>query len=203
MPRIDWSPFFATWELRGRYPDILADAEVGAAARDLLDDGLAMLQRVTQEGLLRADAVVGFWPANSTPDDDIVLWADEDRSVELARLHTLRQQVARSGDRPDLALADYCAPLGSGMADYVGAFAVTAGHGLTEARPRFEAAHDDYSAILLTALADRLAEAFAERLHEFVRRELWGYAATEDLANEALIAGTYQGIRPAPGYPAA
>ncbi len=202
MPRIDWSPFFATWELRGRYPDILADAEVGAAARDLLDDGLAMLQRVTQEGLLRADAVVGFWPANSTPDDDIVLWADEDRSVELARLHTLRQQVARSGDRPDLALADYCAPLGSGMADYVGAFAVTAGHGLTEARARFEAAHDDYSAILLTALADRLAEAFAERLHELVRRELWGYAATEDLANEALIAGTYQGIRPAPGYPA-
>jgi 5-methyltetrahydrofolate--homocysteine methyltransferase len=202
MPRIDWSPFFATWELRGRYPDILADPEVGAAARDLLDDGLAMLQRVADEGLLRADAVVGFWPAGSTDDDDIVLWADDDRALELARLHTLRQQVARTGDRPELALADYTAPHDSGVADYVGAFAVTAGHGLAEARARFEAAHDDYSAILLTALADRLAEAFAERLHELVRRELWGYAEGEDLGNEALIAGSYQGIRPAPGYPA-
>ncbi len=202
MPRIDWSPFFATWELRGRYPDILADPEVGAAARDLLDDGLAMLQRVADEGLLRADAVVGFWPAGSTDDDDIVLWADEERTLELARLHTLRQQVARNGERPELALADYTAPRGSGVADYVGAFAVTAGHGLTKARARFEAAHDDYSAILLTALADRLAEAFAERLHELVRRELWGYAPGEDLGNEALIAGSYQGIRPAPGYPA-
>ena len=202
MPRIDWTPFFATWELRGRYPDILADAEVGPAARDLHEDGLAMLQRVADEGLLRADAVVGFWPANSTPEDDIVLWADEGRSVELARLHTLRQQVVRSDDRPDLALADFTAPLDSGLADYLGAFAVTAGHGLAEARARFEAAHDDYSAILLTALADRLAEAFAERLHELVRRELWGYAGDEDLGNEALIAGSYQGIRPAPGYPA-
>ncbi len=202
MPRIDWSPFFATWELRGRYPDILADAEVGPAARDLHEDGLAMLQRVADEGLLRADAVVGFWPANSTPEDDIVLWADEGRLVELARLHTLRQQVVRSDDRPDLALADLTAPLDSGLADYLGAFAVTAGHGLAEARARFESAHDDYSAILLTALADRLAEAFAERLHELVRRELWGYAGDEDLGNEALIAGSYQGIRPAPGYPA-
>jgi 5-methyltetrahydrofolate--homocysteine methyltransferase len=202
VERIDWSPFFATWELRGRYPDILADAAVGPAARDLHDDALAMLRRVTDEGLLRADGVVGFWPASATVDDDIVLWADDARTSELARLHTLRQQVARSDDRPDLALADFTAPQASGVADYLGAFAVTAGHGLAEARARFEAAHDDYSAILLTALADRLAEAFAERLHELVRRELWGYAPEEALGNDALIAESYQGIRPAPGYPA-
>jgi 5-methyltetrahydrofolate--homocysteine methyltransferase len=202
VERIDWSPFFATWELRGRYPDILADAEVGAAARDLHEDALAMLRRVADEGLLRADGVVGFWPAAATPDDDIVLWDDEARTRELARLHTLRQQIARSDDRPDLALSDFTAPLDSGVADYVGAFAVTVGHGLAEARVRFEAAHDDYSAILLTALADRLAEAFAERLHELVRRELWGYAPEEALGNAALIAEAYQGIRPAPGYPA-
>jgi 5-methyltetrahydrofolate--homocysteine methyltransferase len=202
VPRIDWTPFFATWELKGRYPAILDDPEVGPAARDLHRDALAMLNRVADEGLLRADAVVGFWPASSTLDDDIVLWADEGRTTELARLHTLRQQVLRPDGRPDLALADFTAPLEARVADHVGAFAVTAGHGLAEARARFEQAHDDYSAILLTALADRLAEAFAERLHEQVRRELWGYAPGESLDNEALIAGSYQGIRPAPGYPA-
>jgi 5-methyltetrahydrofolate--homocysteine methyltransferase len=131
-----------------------------------------------------------------------VIWTDGSRSTELARLHTLRQQVARKDGRADLALADFVAPVESGVPDHIGAFAVTSGHGLTEARARFEAAHDDYSAILLTALADRLAEAFAERLHEVVRRELWGYAADEALANDELIAETYQGIRPAPGYPA-
>jgi 5-methyltetrahydrofolate--homocysteine methyltransferase len=202
MARIDWTPFFATWELPGRYPDILGDPEVGAAARDLHDDALAMLRRVADEGLLRADAVVGFWPANSTAEDDIVLWADESRTTELARIHTLRQQMARPDGRANLALSDFTAPLGSGVADHLGAFAVTAGHGLAEARARFEASHDDYSAILLTALADRLAEAFAERLHELVRTELWGYAAGEALDNDALIAASYQGIRPAPGYPA-
>ncbi|CAN5829198.1 methionine synthase [soil metagenome] len=202
VERIDWSPFFATWELSGRYPDILSDPVVGSAARDLFADAQAMLERVVGEGLLRADGVVGFWPAASTPDDDIILWADESRTRELARLHTLRQQVAKKEGRPDLALADYTAPLETGVADYMGAFAVTAGHGLDEARKGFEAAHDDYSAILLTALADRLAEAFAERLHELVRRELWGYAADEQLDNEALVAERYQGIRPAPGYPA-
>jgi 5-methyltetrahydrofolate--homocysteine methyltransferase len=152
--------------------------------------------------LLRADGVLGFWPAGSIESDDIVVWADEGRTAELARLHTLRQQVARSDGRADLALSDYVAPVDSGVGDYVGAFAVTAGHGLAEHKARFETAHDDYSAILLTALADRLAEAFAERLHERVRRELWGYAAGESLDNEALIAESYQGIRPAPGYPA-
>ncbi len=202
IERIDWTPFFATWELKGRYPAILSDATVGPAARDLFGDAQAMLRRARDEGLLRADGVVGFWPAGSTGDDDIVVWADEARTTELARLHTLRQQMARSDGRADLALADFVAPIGRGAADFVGAFAVTAGHGLAEARARFEAAHDDYSAILLTALADRLAEAFAERLHERVRREFWGYAADETLGNDELIAESYQGIRPAPGYPA-
>jgi 5-methyltetrahydrofolate--homocysteine methyltransferase len=202
IDRIDWTPFFATWELKGRYPSILDDATVGAAARDLYADAQAMLGRIQAEGLLRADAVLGFWPAGATEDDDIVVWADEERTTELARLHTLRQQVARSNGRADLALSDYVAPIDSGVGDYVGGFAVTAGHGLAEHKARFEAAHDDYSAILLTALADRLAEAFAERLHERVRRELWGYVADEALDNEALIAESYQGIRPAPGYPA-
>jgi 5-methyltetrahydrofolate--homocysteine methyltransferase len=145
--------------------------------------------------------VVGFWPASSTSDDDIVVWADESRTVEIARIHTLRQQMTKPAGRSNLALSDLTARA-DGPLDYVGAFAVTAGHGLDVARARFEAAHDDYSAILLTALADRLAEAFAERLHELVRRELWGYAAGEELDNEALIGESYQGIRPAPGYPA-
>jgi 5-methyltetrahydrofolate--homocysteine methyltransferase len=200
--RIDWSPFFATWELKGRYPAILSDAAVGAAARELFEDAQAMLERAANEGLLQADAVVGLWPAGSTADDDIVVWTDETRTTELARLHTLRQQVARTDERRDLALADYVAPVDSGVPDFVGAFAVTAGHGLAEAKAAFEADHDDYSAILLTAIADRLAEAFAERLHERVRRELWGYASSETLDNEALISESFQGIRPAPGYPA-
>jgi 5-methyltetrahydrofolate--homocysteine methyltransferase len=202
IERIDWTPFFATWELKGRYPAILSDRTVGAAARDLFDDAQEMLRRALGEGLLRANGVVGFWPAGSTEDDDIVVWADEARTTELARLHTLRQQVARRDERADLALADFTAPVDSGVADFVGAFAVTTGHGLAEAKARFEAAHDDYSAILLAALADRLAEAFAERMHERVRRELWGYAAAETLDNAALISESYQGIRPAPGYPA-
>ena len=202
IARVDWSPFFATWELKGRYPAILDDPVVGPAARDLFADAGAMLERVRSDGLLRADAVLGFWPANTTDTDDIVLWADDGRTRELARLHTLRQQVARRDGRADLAVADFVAPAGSGVDDFIGAFAVTAGHGLAEAKARFEAAHDDYSAILLTALADRLAEAFAEHMHERVRREWWGYAADEALDNAALIAEAYQGIRPAPGYPA-
>jgi 5-methyltetrahydrofolate--homocysteine methyltransferase len=202
VERIDWSPFFATWELKGRFPAILDDPVAGTVARELYDDAQAMLARIGPEGLLRADGVVGFWPAGATDEDDIVVFADDARTTELARLHTLRQQVARRNGRADLALSDYVAPLGSGVDDFVGAFAVTAGHGLAEHKAAFEAAHDDYSAILLTALADRLAEAFAERLHERVRRELWGYAADEALDNAALIAEAYQGIRPAPGYPA-
>ena len=162
---------------------------------------LALLDRIVAEGSLRADAVVGFWPANAV-GDDIVVWRDEERAEPLATFRTLRQQMAKRDGRPNLALADFVAPRESGVADFVGAFAVTAGHGVDELVAGFEAAHDDYSAILAKALADRLAEAFAERLHERVRRELWGYAPDEALANADLIAERYQGIRPAPGYPA-
>ena len=153
------------------------------------------------EGLLRADAVVGFWPANAV-GDDIVAWRDEERREPRATFRTLRQQMAKAEGRPNLALADFVAPCETGLADYVGGFAVTAGHGLEGLVAGFEAAHDDYSAILAKALADRLAEAFAERLHQRVRRELWGYAPDEALSNADLIAERYQGIRPAPGYPA-
>jgi 5-methyltetrahydrofolate--homocysteine methyltransferase len=200
VERIDWGPFFATWELRGSYPAILDDPRVGATARELHADAVALLERVVRERLFRASAVVGFWPANATPDDDIVLWAGEPRTAEAGRLHALRQQMAKPEGRPNLSVADFVAPIGT--PDYVGAFAVTAGHGVDALVGSFEAAHDDYNAILSKALADRLAEAFAERLHERVRRELWGYAPDEALANEDLIAERYQGIRPAPGYPA-
>ncbi|QJE72003.1 methionine synthase [Aerophototrophica crusticola] len=201
--RIDWKPFFQAWELHGNFPAILEDDKVGAPARALYNDAQAMLQRIIGEKWLTAKGVVGFWPANSV-GDDIELYTGEDRGTVLETLHMLRQQMAREAgrDRAHQCLADFVAPKGSGVADWVGAFAVTAGHGLEERAKAFEAAHDDYSAILLKALGDRLAEAFAERLHERVRKELWGYAAGEDLSNEQLIAEEYRGIRPAPGYPA-
>jgi 5-methyltetrahydrofolate--homocysteine methyltransferase len=199
---IDWTPFFAAWEVPGHYPQVLDDPVRGAAAGALFADAQRLLERVVKERLLQPAAAVGFWPAAATPDDDIVLFADESRAAEVARLHTLRQQMAKRDGRTNLALADYVAPLDAGVRDYVGAFAVCAGGGLDVARAEFEAAGDDYSAILLTSLADRLAEAFAEWLHREVRRSLWGYAADEDLDNEGLIAERYQGIRPAPGYPA-
>jgi 5-methyltetrahydrofolate--homocysteine methyltransferase len=199
---IDWTPFFATWELRGAYPAILDDPRLGAAARDLHRDALALLDRIVAEGRLTANAVVGFWPANSVDSDDIVVWRDDGRQDALATFRTLRQQMDKPGGRPNVALADFVAPSETGLVDFIGAFAVTTGHGLDEIVAEFEAAHDDYSAILAKALADRLAEAFAERLHERVRRELWGYAPEEALANEDLIAERYQGFRPAPGYPA-
>ena len=198
---IDWRPFFAAWELAGRFPDILEDAQVGEAARSLHADALAMLDRLVAEGWTRPRGVAGFWPANREGDDDIALFADEARTQRLATLHTLRQQMQRGRrGRPNLALADFVAP--PGTPDYIGAFAVTAGDGI-EARARaFEAGRDDYSAIMAKALGDRLAEAFAECLHERVRRELWGYAPDERLSNEELVAEAYRGIRPAPGYPA-
>ena len=204
IERIDWTPFFATWELRGAYPAILDDPRVGAAARDLFRDAQALLDRIVRDQRLRAAGVVGFWPANGD-GDDIVLWRDTARREPLATFRTLRQQMAKTDSRPNVALADFVAPISSGLADHIGAFAVTAGHGLDGSDglvAEFEAAHDDYSAILAKALADRLAEAFAERLHERVRRELWGYAPDEDLSNAELVAERYQGIRPAPGYPA-
>ncbi len=202
VPFIDWTPFFAAWELPSHYPEVLDDARLGAAARNLFADAGVLLERVLSERLLRASAVVGFWPARSTPDDDIVLFTDDSRSVELERLHTLRQQMAKPDGRPNLCLSDFVARVGSGVEDFVGAFAVTAGGGLDEARTRFAEAGDDYSAILLASLADRLAEAAAEWLHAQVRRSLWGYAPGEALDNSALIREEYQGIRPAPGYPA-
>jgi 5-methyltetrahydrofolate--homocysteine methyltransferase len=200
VDRIDWGPFFTTWELRGAFPAILSDPAVGPHARELYDDARRLLARIVNEGLLEARAVIGFWPANATPDDDLGLWADETRTAELTRIHGLRQQMAKADGRPNLCLADYVGPMG--VPDFIGAFAVTAGHGIDPLVRGFEAAHDDYSAIMTKALADRLAEAFAERLHERVRRELWGYAPDEALSNDDLVAERYQGIRPAPGYPA-
>ncbi|MBV9994122.1 MAG: methionine synthase [Caulobacteraceae bacterium] len=197
---IDWTPFFATWELVGRYPAILEDDVVGEAARGLFADAQAMLKKIVGERWFEARGVVGFWPANAS-GDDIVLWTDETRASERARLFTLRQQMAKSEGKANLALADFVAPIGEG-ADYLGGFAVTAGHGEAEIVRRFKAAGDDYSAILATSLADRLAEAFAEALHHRVRAELWGYAPGEPFDIEAMLAERYRGIRPAPGYPA-
>jgi 5-methyltetrahydrofolate--homocysteine methyltransferase len=199
---IDWTPFFATWELRGAYPAILDDPRLGSAARELHGDAVTLLDRIVREGRLGADAVVGFWPANTVGSDDIVVWRDEARGEELARFRTLRQQMAKPDGRPNVALADFVAPVETGVPDFIGAFGVTAGRGLDGIVADFEAANDDYSAILAKALADRLAEAFAERMHERVRRELWGYAPDEVLSNPDLIAERYEGIRPAPGYPA-
>jgi 5-methyltetrahydrofolate--homocysteine methyltransferase len=203
VARIDWGPFFQTWELSGRFPDILDDVKVGDAARSVYADAQAMLQRIVGEKWLRPRAVIGLWPANTVGEDDIEVFADETRKGVRAVIHTLRQQMARDrGDRPNLALADFLAPKESGIPDWIGGFAVTTGHGLDDVVAGFEKRHDDYAAIMAKALADRLAEAFAERMHERVRKEFWGYAPDEDLTNEELIAEKYRGIRPAPGYPA-
>jgi len=200
VERIDWTPFFQTWELVGRFPAILEDPAVGRTARELYDDARRLLDRIVAERLFQAQGVLGFFPAASQ-GDDIQLWEDEARRRPLAVVHTLRQQGRKNG-RPNLALADFVAAEDAGVADYLGCFAVTAGHGVAELARKFEAEHDDYNAILAKALADRLAEAFAERMHERVRKEFWEYAPEEAIANEALIREQYQGIRPAPGYPA-
>jgi 5-methyltetrahydrofolate--homocysteine methyltransferase len=205
VDRIDWSPFFTTWELAGRYPAILSDPKVGRAATDLFEDAQRMLDRIVKEQLLRARAAVGFWPAAATADDDIAIYAADEpgrSGPPIALVPTLRQQMAKSAGRPNIALSDFVAPQDSGVADFIGGFAVTAGLGTDDVVKTFEAAHDDYGAILVKSLADRLAEALAEWLHERVRRELWGYAPDEQLTNDDLIAERYQGIRPAPGYPA-
>jgi 5-methyltetrahydrofolate--homocysteine methyltransferase len=198
---IDWSPFFATWELTGKYPAILDDPKYGPAARDLFADAQAMLEGIVGEGSLRASAALGFWPANAE-GDDILLYDDERRTAPVAVLHTLRQQLIRREGRANIALADFVAPRASGRADYVGAFLLTAGLGADEMAERFKHAGDDYSALMAKALADRLAEAFAERLHQRVRMEFWGYDPQEQLGAADLIGEKYQGIRPAPGYPA-
>jgi 5-methyltetrahydrofolate--homocysteine methyltransferase len=198
---IDWTPFFRTWELAGAFPAILDDPKVGPAARNLYDDARAMLEKIIAEQWFRTGAVVGFWPAHAD-GDDIVLYADEQRQSVRATLHTLRQQMPRRDGRPNLALADFIAPGASGLPDYIGAFAVTAGLGEDVIAERFKGANDDYSSILVKALADRLAEALAERLHQRVRKEFWAYAPDEAFTNAELIAEAYRGIRPAPGYPA-
>ncbi len=198
---IDWSPFFTAWDLYGTYPQILDDKIVGEPARALFDDAQEMLNRIVDEKLLSANGVFGFWPANAR-DDDIVLFTDETRSEDLAVFHGLRQQINKRDDASNYCLSDFIAPEGSGIADYVGGFAVTAGIGADEFADSFDRRDDNYSAILSKALADRLAEAFAEHLHERVRREFWGFAPDEVLSPADLIKESYRGIRPAPGYPA-
>ena len=202
MPYIDWMPFFNAWEFAGKFPDILTDPIIGEAASNLYADARRMLQTLVDEKWLRACAVVGFFPANTVGDDDINVYTDETRTTVRLRLHQLRQQKSKPQEQAQLCLSDFVAPVQSARADYIGAFAVTAGIGIDEHIARFEAAHDDYSSIMLKALADRLAEALAERMHERVRREHWGYAAHERLDSSGLIREEYQGIRPAPGYPA-
>ncbi len=201
VPYIDWSPFFIAWELAGRYPQILEDEVVGVEAKKLFADAQNLLKEIVEKKLLTAKAVFGFYPANSV-GDDLELYTDDTRTNVLTSLHTLRQQVGKREGQPNLALADYVAPKDSGVADYIGGFAVTTGLGADELAQTFEAELDDYSAIMVKALADRLAEAFAEHLHERVRTSYWGYAPDESLDNDALIRERYRGIRPAPGYPA-
>jgi 5-methyltetrahydrofolate--homocysteine methyltransferase len=199
---IDWTPFFRSWELVGNYPQILDDETVGETARNLYHDAQSMLGKIVKEKWVTPRAVIGFWPAAQAGHDDVALYTDETRTTRLGTLHTIRQQMLRDDGRPNLALADYVAPEGSGIADYLGAFAVTAGIGEEDRAAQFKAVHDDYSAILFAALCDRLAEAFAECMHAEVRKTYWGYAAGEKLTNDDLIAEKYSGIRPAPGYPA-
>ena len=197
---IDWTPFFQSWDLHGRYPAILSDNVVGEAAKNLFKDANDMLDKMVEEKWVTAKAVIGFWPA-ARDGDDIIVYEDDTRNAELARLHTLRQQMLRTNNRPNFALADYIQPIG-GKPDYIGGFAVTSGHGEDEVAKKFEADGDDFSSIMSKALADRLAEAFAERMHQLVRTEFWGYEPDEALDNDALINEEFTGIRPAPGYPA-
>jgi 5-methyltetrahydrofolate--homocysteine methyltransferase len=198
---IDWTPFFQTWELKGRYPKILEDYAQGPAARQLFDDAQAMLKKIIAEKWFAPRGVIGFWPANAV-GDDIRLFTDEARSRELATFFTLRQQLTKRDGKANVALSDFAAPVESGKPDYIGGFIVTAGVEEVAIAERFERANDDYSSIMVKALADRFAEAFAERMHEKVRKEFWGYASDESLAPVELIGEPYRGIRPAPGYPA-
>ncbi|MWJ28182.1 methionine synthase [Halomonas sp. ZH2S] len=202
VERIDWTPFFMSWQLAGKYPKILNDEKVGEAARNLFEDAQQMLKKLLDENLIQARGVIGLWRANSVDDDIIEVYADESRSEIIERLHHIRQQTTKGRDGICYSLADFVAPKASGKPDWIGAFAVTTGHGVDELAKSYEAAGDDYNAIMVQALTDRLAEAFAERMHERVRKEYWGYVPEETLDNDALISEKYQGIRPAPGYPA-
>lgn len=202
VPYIDWTPFFQTWELAGRYPKILEDEVVGAEAKRLFDDAQKMLQRIISEQWISANAVIGIWPANSNGKEDIEIYSNEERNELLANSHQLRQQLKKADGANNMCLADFIAPKSSGKKDYIGGFVVTAGLGIEKWIEKFEKDHDDYSSIMLKALADRFAEALAEYMHEKVRKEIWAYSTSENLANEDLINENYQGIRPAPGYPA-
>lgn len=202
VPFIDWTPFFITWELAGKYPNILEDSVVGETARNLFNDAQTMLKDLVENKRLKASAVFGLWPANQVNHDDIEVYADASRNKTLTTLHHIRQQNHKNDDAALLSLADYVAPKDSGLQDYMGAFVVTTGLGCEELAKAYEAKHDDYSSIMVKALADRLAEAFAEHLHQRVRKEFWGYAAEENFGNDELIRERYRGIRPAPGYPA-
>jgi len=201
VERIDWTPFFATWEMNGLYPDIFNDEVIGKEAKKLFDDAQDILHKAISNKWISANAVFGFWPANSV-GDDVEIYTDESRKTVLKTFHFLRQQMDKPTTRANLCLADFIAPKETGVADYLGGFAVTAGLGIEEQVKKFEADHDDYNSIMLKAMADRLAEAFAEHLHERVRREFWGYAADETWTNDDLIREKYRGVRPAPGYPA-
>ena len=199
---IDWTPFFITWELGGKYPKIFKDEKIGEQAKVLFDDAQQLLRRMIDEKLIQAKAVIGLWPANRVNKDDIEVYQDESRQQTAIKLHHLRQQTDKPNDNPNYSLADLIAPKETGISDFIGGFVVTTGIGVPELVAQFEAAHDDYNAIMVKALADRLAEAFAERMHERVRKEFWGYGGNENLTNDQLIKESYQGIRPAPGYPA-
>ena len=199
---IDWTPFFLSWELRGKYPAIFEDAKFGHEARRLFQDAKLILDKIVADKSLTAKAVCGFFPANSINDDDIEIYEDDSRTTIKMTLNMLRQQSKRGQNLPNLCLADLIAPKDSNIPDYIGAFVVTAGIGTEELCRYYENLHDDFSSIMVKAIADRLAEASAEWLHERVRRELWGYAPDEVISNEDRIAEKYQGIRPAPGYPA-
>ena len=199
---IDWTPFFQTWMLAGRYPGIFNDAHVGVEAKKLFDDAQALLDQIVKEKSLKANGVIGFYAASATPTDDVTLFTDDTRTKELTTLHFLRQQNKKAQNLPNFCLGDFIAPASSGKNDYVGMFAVTAGVGIEKLLAKYQADHDDYSDIMTKALADRLAEAFAEMLHARVRKEYWGYVKEENLTEEQLIKEEYQGIRPAPGYPA-
>jgi 5-methyltetrahydrofolate--homocysteine methyltransferase len=199
--KIDWSPFFMAWELKGHFPKILDDPKQGAEARKLYADAQQLLDEIVRQKSLSARAVIGFFPANSE-GDDIKVYTDDGRKDVLAVFHTLRQQMVKYDNRPYYALSDFIAPRSTGRKDYLGGFAVSAGFGTVDLAEKFEKDHDSYRGILVKALSDRLAEAFAERMHERVRKEYWGYAAGENLTNDELSQCRYQGIRPAPGYPA-
>jgi len=201
VPFIDWTPFFQTWELHGRYPQILQDEKVGVEAQQLFDDAQVLLKRIVDEKMLQAKAVIGLWPANAV-QDDIELYTDDSRTKVLATVHHLRQQAQKTQGAYNMSLADFTAPKETGLADYIGGFAVTTGLGIDEHVAQFEKDHDDYNSIMLKALADRFAEALAEQMHEKVRKEYWGYGADEELTNDELVKEQYRGIRPAPGYPA-